>query len=104
MGLTSRFSMELREAEHLLTNHPVTERDAALMLGMIDRLRARVIAASHSPFSELTVASFLEDLSERLRNVPVTFGVDGGDIDQLHELAKLHGLPNGDHPDQISVV
>lgn len=34
-------------------------------------------------------ASFLRDLAGRLRYVPVTYEVDGGDIDRLHWIASL---------------
>lgn len=37
--------------------------------------------------TELNEADFLRDLANRLMNVPVRYGVDGGDIDRLAEIA-----------------
>lgn len=37
---------------------------------------------------ELDDASYLRDLSERLRHVPVMYGVDDLDIGRLREIAK----------------
>ena len=37
---------------------------------------------------ELNDSDYLKDLSERLRNVPVMYGVDGYDIDRLRMMGK----------------
>ena len=37
---------------------------------------------------EMTAQAYLRDLAERLMRVPVMFGVDQGDIDQLIALAQ----------------
>jgi hypothetical protein len=37
---------------------------------------------------ELSPAAYLHDLAERLMRVPVSFGVDGYDIDRLSEIAR----------------
>lgn len=43
---------------------------------------------NENDFDEMPVVEYLRDLSERLINVPVMFGIDGYDIDRLNEIAK----------------
>ena len=38
--------------------------------------------------TELTNAAYLRDLAERLREIPVRYGVDGYDIDRLVDMAR----------------
>jgi hypothetical protein len=48
-----------------------------------------------------SLTEYFADLSERLRNVPVMYGVDGADIDRL---AELSGKLRTSHPDQTTLL
>jgi hypothetical protein len=59
--------------------HKLADRTSTFMIGAEIALRAEV--------EHRSTREFLVDLSERLRNVPVMYGVDGGDIDRLITIA-----------------
>ena len=40
-------------------------------------------------FVELSPKQYLLDLAERLRRIPVTYGINGYDIDHLAQIAKI---------------
>lgn len=40
-------------------------------------------------FVELPPKQYLLDLANRLRRIPVVYGIDGYDIDRLAQIAKL---------------
>ena len=41
--------------------------------------------------NELNNSDYLKDLSERLRNIPVMYGIDGYDIDRLRSMGTEVG-------------
>lgn len=43
--------------------------------------------------TEISNGDYLRDLAERLRHIPVMYGVDDGDIFRLRELAKMFDNP-----------
>lgn len=87
--------VKLREAERALKGVHLQERELALILGAIDRLTKRVIQCG--PPSQLdSTSSYLADLSERLREIPVMYGTDGRDVDEVRRLAKMFGHREGD--------